>query len=58
MGAGGRKVQLDKMMPQIEDQSHRVTVLSQFRQVLDLLEEYLNVKVRKGSMLQVWGKSC
>lgn len=39
-------VLLDKMMPKLKAQGHRVIIFSQFTRVLDLLEDWLNAKVR------------
>jgi hypothetical protein len=49
--ASGKMVLLDKMMPKLKEQGHRVIIFSQFTRVLDLLEDWLNSKVRTGSMV-------
>lgn len=48
MEASGKMVLLDKMMPKLREQGHRVIIFSQFTRVLDLLEDWLNSKVRTG----------
>jgi chromodomain-helicase-DNA-binding protein 4 len=49
--ASGKMVLLDKMMPKLREQGHRVIIFSQFTRVLDLLEDWLNSKVRTGSIV-------
>lgn len=44
--AGKLKV-LDKMLPKLKKEGHRVLIFSQFTMVLDILEEYLTIRGQK-----------
>lgn len=41
----GKMVLLDKMMSKLKLQGHRVLIYSQFTRMLDILEDWLHVKV-------------
>ncbi|KAG5322249.1 SMRCD regulator, partial [Pseudoatta argentina] len=40
----GKLKELDKILPQLKTDSHRVLIFSQFTMVLDILEEYLTIR--------------
>ncbi|XP_070156664.1 SWI/SNF-related matrix-associated actin-dependent regulator of chromatin subfamily A containing DEAD/H box 1 homolog [Polyergus mexicanus] len=40
----GKLKELDKLLPQLKRDSHRVLIFSQFTMVLDILEEYLTIR--------------
>lgn len=40
----GKFQQLDKMLPELKAQNHRVLIFSQFVLMLNIIEEYLNIK--------------
>jgi SWI/SNF-related matrix-associated actin-dependent regulator 1 of chromatin subfamily A len=40
----GKLRQLDKLLPQLKKDDHRVLIFSQFTMVLDILEEYLSIR--------------
>lgn len=40
----GKLKELDKMLPQLKTDGHRVLIFSQFTMVLDVLEEYLAIR--------------
>ncbi|KAL6448050.1 hypothetical protein ACFW04_000235 [Cataglyphis niger] len=40
----GKLKELDKLLPQLKKDSHRVLIFSQFTMVLDILEEYLTIR--------------
>ncbi|XP_044729933.1 SWI/SNF-related matrix-associated actin-dependent regulator of chromatin subfamily A containing DEAD/H box 1 homolog isoform X1 [Chrysoperla carnea] len=42
--ASGKFEKLDEMLPQLESDGHRVLIFSQFVIMLDVLEEYLNIR--------------
>jgi len=44
----GKLLLLDKMMTKLHAQGHRVLIYSQFTRMLDILEDWLHVKVRIG----------
>lgn len=44
----GKLVLLDKMMTKLHTQGHRVLIYSQFTRMLDILEDWLHLKVRIG----------
>ena len=41
----GKLVLLDKMMTKLHAQGHRVLIYSQFTRMLDILEDWLHIKV-------------
>ena len=41
----GKLLLLDKMMTKLHAQGHRVLIYSQFTRMLDILEDYLHLKV-------------
>ncbi|KAL3935214.1 MAG: hypothetical protein SGBAC_009225, partial [Bacillariaceae sp.] len=43
----GKFVLLDKLMPRLKENGHRVLLFSQFKIMLDILEDYLNVRSMK-----------
>lgn len=40
--ASGKLVLLDKLLPRLKEQGHRILLFSQFKIMLDILEDYLN----------------
>jgi len=40
----GKLRELDKLLPQLKKDDHRVLIFSQFTMVLDILEEYLSIR--------------
>jgi SNF2 family DNA or RNA helicase len=44
----GKLVLLDKMMTKLHAQGHRVLIYSQFTRMLDILEDWLHIKVHFG----------
>ncbi|CAN6459733.1 unnamed protein product [Victoria cruziana] len=44
LDSSGKLHLLDKMMVKLKEQGHRVLIYSQFRHMLDILEDYLNYK--------------
>lgn len=40
----GKLKELDKLLPQLKRDGHRVLIFSQFTMVLDILEEYLTIR--------------
>ncbi|KAL0107362.1 hypothetical protein PUN28_015725 [Cardiocondyla obscurior] len=40
----GKLRELDKLLPQMKEEGHRVLIFSQFTMVLDVLEEYLSIR--------------
>jgi SNF2 family DNA or RNA helicase len=42
----GKLLLLDKMMTKLKAQGHRVLIYSQFTRMLDILEDWLHVKVQ------------
>jgi len=42
--ASGKLVFLDKLLPWLRDDGHRVLIFSQFKIMLDILEDYLNLR--------------
>jgi chromodomain-helicase-DNA-binding protein 7 len=45
--ASGKLVLLDKLLPRLKEDGHRVLIFSQFKIMLDILEDYLNVREMK-----------
>ncbi|GAX26228.1 chromodomain-helicase-DNA-binding protein 7 [Fistulifera solaris] len=45
--ASGKLVLLDKLLPRLKEEGHRVLIFSQFKIMLDILEDYLNVRSMK-----------
>lgn len=45
----GKLEKLDEMLPKLKDDGHRVLIFSQFTMVLDILEEYLQIREHKYS---------
>ena len=45
--ASGKLVLLDKLLPRLKEQGHRVLLFSQFKIMLDILEDYLNARTMK-----------
>lgn len=43
----GKLVLLDKLLPRLKEEGHRVLIFSQFKIVLDILEDYLNTRSMK-----------
>lgn len=43
----GKLVLLDKLLPRLREQGHRVLIFSQFKIMLDVLEDYLNTRQMK-----------
>jgi SNF2 family DNA or RNA helicase len=43
----GKLVLLDKLLPRLRDEGHRVLIFSQFKIMLDILEDYLNARSMK-----------
>jgi SNF2 family DNA or RNA helicase len=41
INASGKLVLLDKLLPRLKEQGHRILIFSQFKMVLELLEDYL-----------------
>ncbi|OEU14438.1 SNF2_N-domain-containing protein [Fragilariopsis cylindrus CCMP1102] len=46
-GGSGKLVLLDKLLPRLKTDGHRVLVFSQFKIMLDILEDYLNCREYK-----------
>ena len=44
VGSSGKMVLLDKLLPKLKSQGHRVLIFSQFRIMLDIIEDYLIMK--------------
>jgi chromodomain-helicase-DNA-binding protein 7 len=42
--ASGKLVLLDKLLPRLKEGGHRVLIFSQFKMMLDVLEDYLNLR--------------
>lgn len=42
--ASGKLVLLDKLLPRLKEQGHRVLLFSQFKIMLDILEDYFNAR--------------
>ena len=42
--ASGKMIILDKLLKQLQEKGHRVVMFSQFATVLDVLEDYLNLR--------------
>jgi len=42
--ASGKLVLLDKLLPRLKEEGHRVLIFSQFKIMLDILEDYLNAR--------------
>ena len=42
--ACGKMMLLDKLLPKLQSDGHRVLVFSQFRIMLDILEDYMNYR--------------
>lgn len=40
----GKLKELDKLLPQMKKDGHRVLIFSQFTMILDILEEYLTIR--------------
>ena len=47
ISASGKMVLLDKLLPKLKREGHRVLIFSQMRKVLNILEEYLDYKLYK-----------
>lgn len=45
--ASGKLVLLDKLLPRLKEQGHRILLFSQFKIMLDILEDYLNARAMK-----------
>lgn len=45
--ASGKLVLLDKLLPRLKDEGHRVLIFSQFKIMLDILEDYFNARRMK-----------
>jgi chromodomain-helicase-DNA-binding protein 7 len=45
--ASGKLVLLDKLLPRLKEEGHRVLIFSQFKIMLDILEDYLNARSMK-----------
>jgi chromodomain-helicase-DNA-binding protein 7 len=45
--ASGKLVLLDKLLPRLKEDGHRVLIFSQFKIMLDILEDYLNLRELK-----------
>jgi chromodomain-helicase-DNA-binding protein 7 len=45
--ASGKLVLLDKLLPRLKDNGHRVLIFSQFKIMLDILEDYLSARKMK-----------
>lgn len=45
MAASGKLELLDRMLPKLKEGGHRVLMFSQFKMVLDLLEDWLALRV-------------
>jgi SNF2 family DNA or RNA helicase len=43
----GKLVLLDKLLPRLKEKGHRVLIFSQFKIMLDILEDYLNLREMK-----------
>ena len=43
----GKLVLLDKLLPRLKENGHRVLIFSQFKIMLDILEDYLNLRAMK-----------
>ena len=42
--SSGKLVLLDKLLPRLREQGHRVLVFSQFTMLLDLIEDYVRLR--------------
>ena len=49
----GKLLLLDKMMAKLKAQGHRVLIYSQFTRMLDILEDWLVIKVYDSDALHV-----
>lgn len=49
----GKLLLLDKMMAKLKAQGHRVLIYSQFTRMLDILEDWLVIKVYDSDVLYV-----
>ena len=47
----GKLVLLDKLMPRLRDDGHRVLIFSQFKIMLDIIEDYLNARGLKNERI-------
>ncbi|CAB9496158.1 CHD3-type chromatin-remodeling factor PICKLE [Seminavis robusta] len=45
--ASGKLVLLDKLLPRLKENGHRILIFSQFKIMLDVLEDYLNARTLK-----------
>jgi SNF2 family DNA or RNA helicase len=45
--ASGKLVLLDKLLPRLKENGHRILIFSQFKIMLDVLEDYLNARAVK-----------
>ena len=45
--ASGKLVLLDKLLPKLKEDGHRVLIFSQFKIMLDILEDYLELRGMK-----------
>lgn len=45
--ASGKLVLLDKLLPRLKEEGHRVLIFSQFKIMLDILEDYFNARATK-----------
>lgn len=45
--ASGKLVLLDKLLPKLQDGGHRVLIFSQFKIMLDIIEDYLSLRAFK-----------
>lgn len=45
--ASGKLVLLDKLLPRLKEEGHRILIFSQFKIMLDILEDYLNTRSMK-----------
>lgn len=43
----GKLILLDKLLPRLKEEGHRVLIFSQFKIMLDILEDYLNLREMK-----------
>jgi SWI/SNF-related matrix-associated actin-dependent regulator of chromatin subfamily A member 5 len=46
VGGSGKLMMLDRMLPKLRTNGHRVLIFSQFTSMLDLLEDYCELRVR------------
>ena len=44
VSASGKMLLLDKLLPHLQSEGHRVLLFSQFTMLLDLIEEYIDLK--------------